>query len=213
MLDHWDYLVDGMGDCKIYALFKRKLLLDACFPRQALRPSSSFSTYRPPTDPSLILVKSPSDGAHAIRGSFLHMTTRTGMLACANTSAVWLPSSGLDGTSTVRAKDDQVGAARYCGLTYGIGRRGLRNMHERNVDTHFAGIGFISSRTLLAASFCLRLNSSLAVSERLQFPPAVIPARELGSVTLSTVTLAPRPVASDKACRLPSGLFPSRPSG
>jgi hypothetical protein len=63
MLDHWDYLVDGMGDCKIYALFKRKLLLDACFPRQALRPSSSFSTYRPPTDPSLILVKSPSGDA------------------------------------------------------------------------------------------------------------------------------------------------------
>jgi len=25
-LDHWDYPVDGKGDCKIYALFKRKLL-------------------------------------------------------------------------------------------------------------------------------------------------------------------------------------------
>jgi len=36
MLDHWDYPVDGKGDCKIYALFKRKLLLDAGFPRQAL---------------------------------------------------------------------------------------------------------------------------------------------------------------------------------
>lgn len=34
--DHWDYPVDGKGDCKIYALFKRKLLLDAGFPRQAL---------------------------------------------------------------------------------------------------------------------------------------------------------------------------------
>ena len=22
-LDHWDYPVDGMGDCKIYALYKR----------------------------------------------------------------------------------------------------------------------------------------------------------------------------------------------
>ncbi|MGX7875219.1 transglutaminase-like cysteine peptidase [Mesorhizobium sp. ORM6] len=36
MQDHWDYPVDGKGDCKIYALFKRKLLLDAGFPRQAL---------------------------------------------------------------------------------------------------------------------------------------------------------------------------------
>ena len=36
MLDHWDYPVDGKGDCKIYALYKRKLLIDAGFPRQAL---------------------------------------------------------------------------------------------------------------------------------------------------------------------------------
>jgi predicted transglutaminase-like cysteine proteinase len=36
MLDHWDYPVDGKGDCKIYALYKRKLLIDGGFPRQAL---------------------------------------------------------------------------------------------------------------------------------------------------------------------------------
>jgi predicted transglutaminase-like cysteine proteinase len=36
MLDHWDYPVDGKGDCKVYALYKRKLLVDAGFPRQAL---------------------------------------------------------------------------------------------------------------------------------------------------------------------------------
>jgi predicted transglutaminase-like cysteine proteinase len=35
-LDHWDYPVDGKGDCKVYALYKRKLLVDAGFPRQAL---------------------------------------------------------------------------------------------------------------------------------------------------------------------------------
>lgn len=35
-LDHWDYPKDGKGDCKIYALWKRKLLMDAGFPRQAL---------------------------------------------------------------------------------------------------------------------------------------------------------------------------------
>lgn len=35
-LDHWDYPVDGKGDCKIFALFKRKLLIERGFPRQAL---------------------------------------------------------------------------------------------------------------------------------------------------------------------------------
>ncbi len=36
LLDHWDYPVDGKGDCKIYALWKRKQLMDRGFPRQAL---------------------------------------------------------------------------------------------------------------------------------------------------------------------------------
>jgi len=36
MVDHWDYPVDGMGDCKVYALYKRKLLIEQGFPRQAL---------------------------------------------------------------------------------------------------------------------------------------------------------------------------------
>jgi predicted transglutaminase-like cysteine proteinase len=36
MLDHWDYPYDGKGDCKVYALYKRKLLIDMGFPRQAL---------------------------------------------------------------------------------------------------------------------------------------------------------------------------------
>lgn len=36
MLDHWDYPLDGKGDCKVYALYKRKLLVDMGFPRQAL---------------------------------------------------------------------------------------------------------------------------------------------------------------------------------
>jgi predicted transglutaminase-like cysteine proteinase len=36
LLDHWDYPVDGMGDCKVYALYKRKLLIEQGVPRQAL---------------------------------------------------------------------------------------------------------------------------------------------------------------------------------
>lgn len=36
MLDHWDYPTDGKGDCKIYALEKRRELLALGFPRQAL---------------------------------------------------------------------------------------------------------------------------------------------------------------------------------
>ena len=36
MVDHRNYPVDGNGDCKIYMLYKRKLLMEAGFPRQAL---------------------------------------------------------------------------------------------------------------------------------------------------------------------------------
>jgi predicted transglutaminase-like cysteine proteinase len=36
MVDHWDYPIDGKGDCKVYALYKRKLLVERGFPRQAL---------------------------------------------------------------------------------------------------------------------------------------------------------------------------------
>ena len=36
ILDHWDYPTDGKGDCKIYALWKRKQLIDRGFPRQAV---------------------------------------------------------------------------------------------------------------------------------------------------------------------------------
>jgi predicted transglutaminase-like cysteine proteinase len=36
VIDRWDYPTDGKGDCEDYALFKRKLLIEAGFPRQAL---------------------------------------------------------------------------------------------------------------------------------------------------------------------------------
>jgi predicted transglutaminase-like cysteine proteinase len=36
MLDHWDYPLDGKGDCKVYALEKRRELMQQGFPRQAL---------------------------------------------------------------------------------------------------------------------------------------------------------------------------------
>jgi len=36
LADHWDYPVDGKGDCKIYALEKRRQLIEAGVPRQAL---------------------------------------------------------------------------------------------------------------------------------------------------------------------------------
>jgi predicted transglutaminase-like cysteine proteinase len=37
VVEHWDYPMDGSGDCEDYALLKRRLLLDAGWPRQALR--------------------------------------------------------------------------------------------------------------------------------------------------------------------------------
>jgi len=36
LIDRWDYPIDGRGDCEDYALLKRKLLVEAGFPRQAL---------------------------------------------------------------------------------------------------------------------------------------------------------------------------------
>ncbi|PZR90259.1 MAG: transglutaminase [Hyphomicrobiales bacterium] len=36
VIDQWDYPADGKGDCEDYALFKRKILIDEGFPRQAL---------------------------------------------------------------------------------------------------------------------------------------------------------------------------------
>ncbi|HVB90047.1 MAG TPA: transglutaminase-like cysteine peptidase [Beijerinckiaceae bacterium] len=36
VIDQWDYPIDGYGDCEDYALLKRKLLMQAGFPRQGL---------------------------------------------------------------------------------------------------------------------------------------------------------------------------------
>ena len=36
VVDRWDYPLDGKGDCEDYALLKRKMLVDAGYPRQAL---------------------------------------------------------------------------------------------------------------------------------------------------------------------------------
>jgi predicted transglutaminase-like cysteine proteinase len=36
VVEHWDYPDDGYGDCEDYVLFKRKLLIQAGWPRQAL---------------------------------------------------------------------------------------------------------------------------------------------------------------------------------
>ena len=36
VIDQWDYPADGQGDCEDYALFKRKILMNEGFPRQAL---------------------------------------------------------------------------------------------------------------------------------------------------------------------------------
>lgn len=35
-VDRWDYPLDGRGDCEDFVLYKRKLLLEAGFPRQGL---------------------------------------------------------------------------------------------------------------------------------------------------------------------------------
>ena len=51
MADHWDYPIDGKGDCKIYALEKRRRLIENGVPRQALL---------------MTIVKDPNDMGHTI---------------------------------------------------------------------------------------------------------------------------------------------------
>ncbi len=36
IVEHWDYPMDGLGDCEDYALLKRRLLIEAGWPRQSL---------------------------------------------------------------------------------------------------------------------------------------------------------------------------------
>ena len=36
VVDQWDYPTDGFGDCEDYVLYKRRLLMEEGFPRQAL---------------------------------------------------------------------------------------------------------------------------------------------------------------------------------
>lgn len=60
--DHWDYPTDGKGDCKIYALQKRRILIEMGFPRQALL---------------MTIVRDKNDQGHAVltarttRGDFI----------------------------------------------------------------------------------------------------------------------------------------------
>lgn len=60
--DHWDYPTDGKGDCKIYALEKRRLLIEMGVPRQALL---------------MTIVRDKNDQGHAVltarttRGDFI----------------------------------------------------------------------------------------------------------------------------------------------
>ena len=52
MVDHWDYPVDGKGDCKVYALYKRKLLDRAGLPAPgAADDGRARSRRRGPCDP------------------------------------------------------------------------------------------------------------------------------------------------------------------
>jgi predicted transglutaminase-like cysteine proteinase len=112
MLDHWDYPVDGKGDCKVYALYKRKLLIEAGFPRQALL---------------MTIVKDLEGEGHAIltvktdRGEFIldnltddirpwNATGYTYLKRQAQDDPnVWLNLGGVRGLPSVAAADAQGG--------------------------------------------------------------------------------------------------------
>jgi predicted transglutaminase-like cysteine proteinase len=108
LLDHWDYPVDGMGDCKVYALYKRKLLIEQGFPRQALL---------------MTIVRDLNDDGHAIltvktdRGEFV-LDNHTNQIRPWDATGyryikrqaqddpnVWLDLGGVREASPVRADD------------------------------------------------------------------------------------------------------------
>jgi predicted transglutaminase-like cysteine proteinase len=90
--DRWDYPADGSGDCEDYQLLKRKLLVEAGFPRRALR----------------MTVVIDEDGAgHAVlivrtnRGDFILDNKKNAVLPWNRTGYIFVKREGTEGRAWV----------------------------------------------------------------------------------------------------------------
>ena len=114
MIEKWSYPDDGYGDCEDYALLKRRLLIRAGWPREALL---------------LTVVRDRRDEGHAVltvktdRGEFLS-TTRS-MRSCPGTKPATASSSGsrsatrTSGSTSATPGPRQPGALQVSGTQLG----------------------------------------------------------------------------------------------
>nr|WP_246180198.1 transglutaminase-like cysteine peptidase [Microvirga thermotolerans] len=86
--DRWDFAEDGSGDCEDYQLVKRKLLVEAGFPRRALR---------------MTVVIDEEGAGHAVmmvrtnRGDFILDNKRNAILPWHKTGYVYIKREGDEG--------------------------------------------------------------------------------------------------------------------
>jgi predicted transglutaminase-like cysteine proteinase len=90
VIDSWDLPTDGSGDCEDYQLLKRKLLVEAGFPRRALRMT--------------VVLDEKSEG-HAVlmvrtdRGDFILDNKVQSVLPWHQTGYIYVKREGHDGTA------------------------------------------------------------------------------------------------------------------
>jgi predicted transglutaminase-like cysteine proteinase len=88
--DIWDFAEDGYGDCEDYQLFKRKRLVEAGFPRRALR---------------MTVVIDEEGAGHAVmmvrttRGDFILDNKRNAILPWHKTGYVYIKREGDEGSA------------------------------------------------------------------------------------------------------------------
>jgi len=90
--DRWDYPDDGSGDCEDYQILKRKLLVEAGFPRRALR---------------MTVVIDEEGGGHAVliartdRGDFVLDNKKNAVLPWNRTGYIFVKREGTEGRAWV----------------------------------------------------------------------------------------------------------------
>src|SRR3984885_10991926 len=126
-IDHWDYPVDGKGDCKIYALFKRKLLIERGFPRQALLMTIVFDLNG--EGHAVLTVK--TDRGDFVLDNLSTTSARGALLAINSTSARLRTIRTCGSVSAARRKPRRERLRRIEADRRQTRRRGMKN-HERN---------------------------------------------------------------------------------
>jgi predicted transglutaminase-like cysteine proteinase len=90
MEDRWDFAEDGAGDCEDYQILKRKLLVEAGFPRRALRMTVVIDDER--QGHAVMMVRTD-------RGDFILDNKRNAVLPWHQTGYTFVKSEGITGSA------------------------------------------------------------------------------------------------------------------